>query len=973
MPGMRAGWQGTVVHEVMVTISDPRYALQWHFDLIGDIETIWQEVSGAGVLVGVYDDGMDQDHPDLAANYNASLHYDGISNDDGTHNSGVDGHGTSVGGLIAAARNGLGGVGVAWGASLTSIDYLNDTQTGSEAVLYDSLVWTAQFDIVNQSYGVRPEFSDNWDIGDPGSYGWEEAQRFAQATQTGRGGLGTIFVKAAGNEAGDPTLQSFGVLGNAQGEGHNVLHTVIVVGAVGRDGSVESYSNFGANLLVSAPAASHTTDVVGRDGYASGDYTNDFGGTSAATPVVSGVVALMLETAPGLGWRDVQEIVSLTAAQTGSAYGGPARGFEAGAWQSMGGETWNGGAMSFSPSYGFGLVDAFAAVRLAEVWLEMQGGVAATSDNLVQASFARSQTRSIFDLSDAELVLAVDQGIVIEHVYVTVAITHGFASDLTITLIAPDGTEVILAEGDGGGSALNGDWTFGVAALRGMSSAGDWTLRVGDGSVGDAGTLRSVRLEFLGSPEDGPQSADDIWVFTDDFAALVAADPARGRAVDDDGGSDWITSVAVADPVEITLGATATLRVAGSDWATIEGGIENASSGDGDDVLTGGAGANVLRAGRGRDLVSGGAGADDLAGGPGGDVVQGGGAGIYHTEISAQVYRLYLAVFGRAPDAGGHQAWAQRMTLDRMTHDQVAQAFIASPEFTATYGATTVVEFVTLLYENVLHRAPDAAGLASWVTRLDEGTSRARVVLLFAESPEHQTTSATAQAAYDAARDITEWADDVYRLYRAIFDRDPDPGGYDGWAETLAAGRMRFDQVVESFMASPEFTATYGAATSDTDFVTLLYDNVLKRAPDPAGLDGWVTRLEDGMSRVKLVEFFVSSPEFTDSSAAGLEAFTIGRGADDVLRSDGGDDLLAGGLYADQFVFVSDGAASTITVTDLEPWDLLTFEGFGMDAGQIFAALEQQGDDVVLRAAGEAVILAETALDEITQGMITIA
>lgn len=953
----------------MITFSDPRYALQWHFGLIGDIETIWQEVSGAGVAVGVYDDGMDQDHPDLAANYDASLHYIGIGRDDGTHNTPYDGHGTSVGGLIAAALNGVGGVGVAWGASLTAVDYLNDIQNASEAVLYDSLVWTAQFDIVNQSYGVTPEFSDDWDIGDPGSYGWEEAQRFAQATQTGRGGLGTIFVKAAGNEANDPTLQSFGVLGNAQGEGHNVLHTVITVGAVGRDGSVESYSNYGANLLVSAPAATHTTDVAGSDGYAPGDNTNDFGGTSAAAPVVSGVVALMLETEPGLGWRDVQAILSLTAAQTGSAYGGPASGFEAGAWQDMGGETWNGGAMSYNPSYGFGLVDAFAAVRLAEVWLEVQGGAAATSGNLVQASFARSQTQSIFDNSDAELVLEVDQGIVIEHVYVTVEITHGFASDLTITLIAPDGTEVILAEGDGGGTDLSGDWTFGVAALRGMSATGDWTLRVSDGSGGDIGTLRSVEMTFLGSPE----SDYNVMVFTDDFPELAAADPSRRVVHGSYGGDDWIVTAAVADPVQITLGTSARLHVAGQQWAQFTGDVLNAASGDGDDVLTGAGEANVLRAGRGHDLVTGGGGSDDLAGGPDGDVLQGDGAGIYHTAISAQVYRLYLAVFGREPEVNGHQAWAQRMTLEQMTHDRVAQAFIASPEFTATYGATTDAEFVTLLYQNVLHRAPDDAGLASWVTRLEEGTSRARVVLLFAESPEHQIKSAVAQDAYDATHDITTRADDLYRLYQAILDRDPDLAGYEGWAEALAAGTRSFDQVVASFMGSPEFVDTYGRATSNTAFVTLLYENVLDRPPDTAGLNGWVTRLEDGMSRVKLVVFFLDSPEFIQSTAAGLADFMTRYNLGDTLRADGGDDVLAGGLYADQFVFTADGEASSITVTDLEPWDVLSFDGFGMDAGQIFAALEQDGDDVVLRAAGEAVIFADTALDEITQGMISIA
>ena len=952
----------------MVTIiTDPRYAQQWHFDLIGDIETVWQEVSGAGVHVGIYDDGMDQAHVDLAANYDASLHYAGLGHDDGTHNPEASGHGTSVAGLVGAALNGIGVVGVAWGARLTAVDYLNDIQDQSDAVIEDALAWGRFFDVVNQSYGVTPEFSDDWDLGDPGSYAWQDARGMARAVAEGRGGLGTIFVKAAGNDANDPALAGYGILGNAQGEGANVQHDVIVVGAVDRDGAVMNYSNYGANLLISGPAASQTTDVTGEGGYAPGAWISDFGGTSAATPVVSGVVALMLETEPGLGWRDVQEILAQSAAQTGSAYGGPTEGWEVGEWRAYGG-TWNGGGLSFSPSYGFGLVDAFAAVRMAEHWLDMRGG-AASDATLVSASFSQGQSRPIHDFADARLSITVDEGIVIEHVYVTVEITHSYASDLTLVLVAPDGSEVVLADGDGGSSALSGDWTFGVAALRGMSSEGTWTVRVSDGALGGDGTLEGIELDFLG----GPESADDIWTFTADFPALLTADPDRAQVHDGNGGSDWINAAALADPVTISLDGTATLAVAGRPWAGITGGIENAVSGDGDDVLTGGAGANVLRAGRGRDLVTGAGGADDLSGGPGGDVIQGGGAGLYHTAISAQVYRLYLAVFGRQPDAGGHQAWVQRITLGQMGLDAVAGAFIAAPEFAETYGETTDEAFLTLLYANVLHRAPDASGLASWLEALEGGMTRARVVLLFAESPEHVAATGTAQAGYDDARDITTWADDVFRLYQAIFDRDPDPVGFESWTGALAAGTRSFDQVVSGFMGAPEFTETYGAATDDTAFVTLLYENVLKRAPDPDGLAGWVTRLEDGMSRVKLVMFFLASPEFVATTEPALAAWMAGQGEDDVLRADGGADVLSGGLYADRFVFAADGEAGAVTVTDLEAWDVLVFEGFGMDAAGLHAAMRQVGDDVVLEAAGETLVFLDTELAQIDAGMIELA
>ena len=70
---------------------------------------------------------------------------------------------------------------------------------------------------------------------------------------------------------------------------------------------------------------------------------------------------------------------------------------------------------------------------------------------------------------------------------------------------------------------------------------------------------------------------------------------------------------------------------------------------------------------------------------------------------------------------------------------QVASNFIASPEFQSTYGAVNDTQFVTLLYQNVLHRAPDASGLQYHLNELEQwGESRAQVLTNFSESPENQ-------------------------------------------------------------------------------------------------------------------------------------------------------------------------------------------------------------------------------------------
>jgi subtilisin family serine protease len=113
----------------MVTFSDPLFSAQWHFGLLGDINTIWNEYSGAGVTVGVYDDGVQFTHPDLNDNYNSALHfvYLGQVYNPAPISSVNDGHGTAVAGLIAAeAGNGIGGVGVAWGATITGVNLLAD-------------------------------------------------------------------------------------------------------------------------------------------------------------------------------------------------------------------------------------------------------------------------------------------------------------------------------------------------------------------------------------------------------------------------------------------------------------------------------------------------------------------------------------------------------------------------------------------------------------------------------------------------------------------------------------------------------------------------------------------------------------------------------------------------------------------------------------------------------------------------------
>ncbi|WP_179381634.1 S8 family serine peptidase [Jannaschia marina] len=600
----------------MSVTSNPRFSDQWHFDLIGDIEAVWDDYTADGVTVGVYDDGVEYTHSDLDGNYDSSLHfsYPGFDGDGAPDNPG-DSHGTSVAGIIAAENNGIGGVGVAYDATITGLRLLGDNgaYAGPNGTERAMLEYMSAFDITNNSWGYTPTYAGFLSLLDATSQASREVGAFENAVETGRGGLGTIVVKAAGNDTR-----------NVQGEGHNLSSTTITVAATFQDGGVASYSNWGTALLIAGPAASNTT-ATGNG------YTSGFGGTSAATPVVSGVVALMLEAEDGLGWRDVQNILALSAAHTGSAFGSSAQGFEQGEWFSNGASNWNGGGMSYSISYGFGMVDAHAAVRMAEVW-QMLFRAAATSANEERVSVSMGGGPvAINDNSTVDIDLVVGQDIEVEHIYVSIEGNHTFIGDLTLQLVAPTGEIYDLFLQEGGNMDFEG-WTFGVAAALGVASAGTWTVRVTDSVGGDTGQVTDLELEFVGAAA----TVDTVHHFTDDFLDYADEEGARTTLRDTDGGLDWVNLAAVTGDANVDLrSGERDIAVDGTIWVDLASGtiIENVATGDGDDTLRGWSQDNILFSGRGNDrlygydgddTLMGDAGRDQLVGGAGDDSLRGG-------------------------------------------------------------------------------------------------------------------------------------------------------------------------------------------------------------------------------------------------------------------------------------------------------------------------------------------------------------
>jgi hypothetical protein len=161
----------------------------------------------------------------------------------------------------------------------------------------------------------------------------------------------------------------------------------------------------------------------------------------------------------------------------------------------------------------------------------------------------------------------------------------------------------------------------------------------------------------------------------------------------------------------------------------------------------------------------------------------------------APVVRLYFATYLRVPDYAGLTFNAGLVRAGTVTLAQLADFFTASPEFVATYGSLTNTQFVTLLYQNVLGRAPDAAGLSGWVALLEGGYTRGQVLLGFSDSTEYQ--NAMANEVF------------VTMMYAGMLRRTPEPAGFDGWVSFLDAGTYTREQVIDGFFLSTEYRGRF--------------------------------------------------------------------------------------------------------------------------------------------------------------------
>ncbi|WP_336488100.1 DUF4214 domain-containing protein [Methylobacterium nigriterrae] len=214
------------------------------------------------------------------------------------------------------------------------------------------------------------------------------------------------------------------------------------------------------------------------------------------------------------------------------------------------------------------------------------------------------------------------------------------------------------------------------------------------------------------------------------------------------------------------------------------------------------------------------------------------------TSPGGQVYTLYDALLGRAPDPLGLEGWTASLQTGSSTRD-LAQALLASPEGQARAGALDSTAFVEQLYGATLHRHSDVAGLSYWTGQLVQGASRAAVALGFAFSPEHVVNVQSALNAGVFVPDAN--TANVARLYYAVLDRAPDAVGLSTWTNQVKQGAS-LDAVAQAFLTAPEVQAKTGSL-ANAQYVDMIYGNALGRHMEAASLTYWTNQFEHGASR----------------------------------------------------------------------------------------------------------------------------
>ena len=458
------------------------------------------KVLGTGVIVGIIDQGVTIRHPDLIDNMvvNGSMNFVDNSSDT-TSTVSENTHGTRVAGITAAVGwNSIGSRGVAPKAKIKSFNFIENPLTSNLIRSIGGATQSKDVGVFNQSFGsgtAKVPYVSTLQVA-----------AYEDGVTNGRGGKGYIYVKSAGNSFELPAdytrtkkdcqkkeWKKHLTCASVAQDGMKNIKEQIIVGAL-HGGKKASFSTDGAGLWVTAPGTNLPTTTKATE------YHLSAAGTSFSAPIVTGVVALMLEANPKLGWRDVKHILAKTSTKVDSNIDPITLKVNGLEHIAVDGWTKNTAGNSFHNYYGFGRVNAKIAVDMAKTGYNLLPPMKMkTSQNIgigyqLPDNESRAREHSIYMGSGINK---------IESVTLMLDLNHENLGDVTIEITSPGGTKSIILPVnnnlEGYTNGIRQSARYMTNAFYEEGASGFWKIKVIDTAPLNRGTLNKLQIEISGS------------------------------------------------------------------------------------------------------------------------------------------------------------------------------------------------------------------------------------------------------------------------------------------------------------------------------------------------------------------------------------------------------------------------------------------------------------------------------------------
>jgi len=448
--------------------------------------------NNGAIIVQVVDGGVDSKHEDLDISLVHSINSINNSSDpsptQGLSSNPTQiffrGHGTAVAGIVGAkCFNERGIRGVAPKVKIAGSNWLESEDMGSLDKVWYSGPFANEIAISNNSWGAKYVDDKSYEV------------IMQSASEELRDKKGRIFVFASGNDRKTHSNANLSYLINNP--------YAITVSALNHKNTYASYSTSGSNVLVcayggekyyTAPTIMTTfssglamtkEELHGRKGPLTieedieKNYTFAMNGTSAAAPMVSGALALVLDLCPKLTWRDIRMLIAKTSTKI------DADNVE---WVKNSAGLWH------NNNYGFGRINTIQMANecLSPTFKSLSTSFTNTVDKVLNKEIP-DNNQSIDEY------LTIEDDLVIEWVGLTLTIDHDYAGDLDIELISPAGTTShIMTPNFLKSNAYIDGFRFSTVALMGEKSKGRWHIRIRDALKDDKGKLLAISLEIKG-------------------------------------------------------------------------------------------------------------------------------------------------------------------------------------------------------------------------------------------------------------------------------------------------------------------------------------------------------------------------------------------------------------------------------------------------------------------------------------------